>query len=276
MEGIEVMLKNFRNLKPKKNGAFSLFEVILSLVIVVIVIFFGKKLVDISAENTRSVEEAKIIDSGLHSMLNGIRNDLESVVMLDKNQPIFEICARDGGEGIAMFCFTTTAVDGEPNVTSAVCYDIAKLDVGKFEVSRISLSASATLSLQTALSNGSSFKKFFGDADESCKQVRKFDLLLSDFKIRAATRKRNGKIVLTAPNAKMIFSGGSLVCEKSGKWPTVGKELIFFDVTLRALQSRDAAKFNATRKKDPNGAMDFLFTNSRKSFGRVTFNGMSL
>ncbi|MDR1433467.1 MAG: hypothetical protein LBI61_04000 [Puniceicoccales bacterium] len=246
---------------------------ILALSIVVVVVFLGGKLVNVSAENAKSMEEARGVDCALHALLKGMRTDFESVVMLDKNQPIFEICARDDGKGIAIFCFATVADNGEPSVTRALCYDVLQLGAGKVEVSRILLDATTTLSLQGALANGSSFKKFFDGADQSCKQVRKFDTVLSDFKIRAAVKKRNGKIFMTASNERMIFFGGALAYQKSGKSLTVPGELIFLDVTLRAFQGRDAQKFDAVASKDRAKAKDFLFANSRKSFGRISFNG---
>jgi hypothetical protein len=233
-------------------------------------VLFGKRLVDISGRNAKDLEESKIIDRNLNSLLMNVKNDIEAMVMLDKNQPIFEICAKDGANGFYMFFFTT---NGEKHVTTAVKYDVAELEFGKVEISRTDLDGSATLDIQMAINGKNSFKKFFEKIDQSHKQTRKFAFTLSDFRIRATIKKDDGQIIFPNPNVKILCMPDKVSYDKSGKFVTVNGELLYFDVTARALLSSDAAKLdalkNSSKIKQHGKANDFMFMYSRRSFGRI-------
>ncbi|MDR1401449.1 MAG: hypothetical protein LBI81_00630 [Puniceicoccales bacterium] len=256
----------------RRNRAFTLLEIILSLLVIVTVVFFGKKFLDISAENVRSLEESKIVDGELNLLLTRIREDLESAVLLEKNQPIFEICEKGDGKSLDMFFFTT---NDEKHVTVGVRYDISELEFGHVEVQRTVLSDSATLLLQNALSSGSSFSQFFENMDPSHRQVYKFNVRLSSFKIRAAVENSDGRVIFIHPNEKMAYFSGKLVCENVDRKSIIPGNLLFFDITVRALLKNDIAKFNSLKASKPADAKEFLSMQSRKSFGRIKFNAMS-
>ncbi|MDR1414040.1 MAG: hypothetical protein LBI56_03845 [Puniceicoccales bacterium] len=252
--------------------AFTLLEVVLSLLLITTIVFFGKKFSDISADNVRSLEEIKMVDGELNSLLAGIRSDLGSTVLLGKNQPAFEIRNRDEGNGFDMFFFTT---NNEKHITMAVKYGISNLEFGNIEIQRTLLSDLATLELQNALSSGISFEKFFANVSSSQKQIRKCILTLSDFRVRLAIKNFNGKIIFFYPNMPVIYFPGALIGEKSDEKFTLPGNLLFVDVTARAFLKSDAAKFNSLKVKNASEAREFLFFQSRKSFGRITFNAMS-
>ncbi|MDR3144476.1 MAG: hypothetical protein LBT64_03180 [Puniceicoccales bacterium] len=252
--------------------AFTLLEVLLSILIVVAAVFFGKRLVGTMSENAKSIEETKIIDSGMHALMTLMRADLGSIVMARGQQPVFEIHENDRRKGIEIFFLTT---NDDEHVTTAVKYDIAEPEFGHIEVTRTALNKEMTIALQSAMGSHSSFGKFFENAAPSVKRTHTFGLLLSDFKIRAGVKKYDGSIVSTYPNSKVAYVGGNLICERATRKSTIPCDLLFFDVTVRSFAKSDAAKFDHIKAKDLAKAREFLFQRSRRSFARITINSSS-
>jgi type II secretory pathway pseudopilin PulG len=255
-----------------KSWAFTLLEVLLALLVVVAVVSLGKKLIVTITENAKAVEEAKVVDGKMYSLLSMVKADLGSIVMASGQQPTFEICEKSGNKGIEIFFLTTNS---DERVTSAVKYDVCELDFGNVEVTRTALNAAATLAMRGQMGSNSSLKKFFDCADPTVERVHTFGIRLSDFKVRAGVRGYDGNIVSTYPNAKMVYVGGSMAHEKAHRKSVVTGDLLFFDVTIRALVGSDAMKFDAMKKKDPAKAREFLFQCSRKSFARIVANSSS-
>jgi hypothetical protein len=257
------------HLMAKKFKAFTILETILSVVFVVAVVLFGNRLIVIAEDNTQTLEESKIIDKKLKSLLITLREDIGAMVLLDKHQPIFEICGKSSGKSFQMFFFTT---NGEKHTTAAIRYDISELEFGKMEIARTELDGQTTLELQMALSSGSSFESFFENVDQSKKLTREFDIVLSDFRVRVAVRGNNDRVILLPSNVKMLYTPRKIAYEKSAKWTTISGDILCFDVTARSLLKKDAAKLTALKAKSPDEAKNFLFLHSVKSFGKITFN----
>jgi hypothetical protein len=234
-------------------------------------VFLGKKLISLAENNNRSVEETRIIYKELGDILACISDDLKSMVLLDKGQPVFEICKHEGENGFRLFFFTTNS---EQHITAAVKYDIVELEFGKLEVSRTILDNAATLSLQKLLVQNYSMEKFFEDVDAEGKHRRKFSVPLADFKIRVAIKKHGENTVFLAPNTGMICSGNRVSYDKNGKNVVARGNLSFFDVTLRALGKTDAAKLHGLAAKDMEKARDFLISHARSSFARIVPNSV--
>jgi hypothetical protein len=234
-------------------------------------IFLGKKLISMAEDSNRSVEETRIICKELSDILACISDDLKSMVLLDKGQPIFEICKHEGENGFRLFFFTT---NNEQHITAAVKYDIVELEFGKLEVSRTILGSAATLSLQKLLGQNYSMEKFFEDVDAESKHTRKFSIPLADFKIRVAIKKHGENTVFLAPNTGMIYSGNMVSYDKNGKNVIAKGNLSFFDVTLRALGKTNAIKLHALAAKDMAKARDFLISYARSSFARIVPNSV--
>jgi hypothetical protein len=243
----------------------------LSLFVITILVFLGKKLISLSEDNNQSVEETRIIYKELNDMLMCISDDLKSMVLLDKKQPIFEICKYEGKNGFKLFFFTTNS---EQHITAAVKYDIGELEFGKLELSRTILDNAATLSLQKLLVQNYSMEKFFEDMDAEGKHTLKFNTPLADFKIRVAIKMHDGDTVFLAPNTRMIYFGNMISYDKNGKNVTARGNLSFFDVTLRALVKTDAVKLRALAAKDMVKARDFLISYARSSFARIVPNSV--
>ncbi|MDR2432151.1 MAG: hypothetical protein LBD34_00115 [Puniceicoccales bacterium] len=243
----------------------------LSLFIVTIMIFLGKKLISLAEDSNRSTEETRIICKELNDILMCISDDLESMVLLDKRQPIFEICKHEDENGFKLFFFTT---NNEQHITAAVKYDIVELEFGKLEVSRTMLDNAATLSLQKLLVQDYSMEKFFEDMDAEGKLTRKFTMPLADFKIRVAINTHGENTVFLTPNTRMIYFGNMICYDKNGKNVTAKGNLSFLDVTLRALGKTDAIKLHALAARDMAKARDFLISYARSSFARVVPNSV--
>jgi hypothetical protein len=256
------------NSRENKTKAFTMLEISLALFMIVAIAMFGKRLVNIAENNSKAAEESRIVDKNLNTLLVNVREDLENMVLLSKNQPIFEI--RDGENGsFSMFFFAT---NGENHTTEALRYDVAALDFGKMEVSRTALDGRATLELQRAFGSGTSFGKFFDGVDQSNKSTRKFAIELSDFKVRATVKIGDDRIIQLNPNTNTVYTPGKIFYEKSGRRLTANGRILCFDVTARALLSNDAAKLRTLVQKKPTEAKEFLFTHSRKSFGKIMCN----
>jgi hypothetical protein len=243
----------------------------LSLFVITIIVLLGKKLISLAADSNRSIDETRIICKELNDILTCLGDDLKSTVLLDKRQPIFEICKHEGENRFKLFFFTTNS---EQHTTAAVKYDVVELEFGKLEVSRTILDNSATLSLQKLLVQNYSMEKFFEDVDAEGKHTRKFSIPLADFKIRVAIKMHDRDTISLAPNTKMIYSGDMVSYDKNGKCVIVKGNLSFFDVTLRALGKTDGAKLHALAAKDMTKAKDFLIFYARSSFARITPNSV--
>jgi hypothetical protein len=212
------------------------------------------------------MEESRIIDVELSSLLSGIRADLETIVLPDKQQPVFEICGKPNGGGFKMFFLTTNY---ERTIMSAIEYDIMEVEPGKITIVRTALNPEGTAMLQKLLAEQMSFENLFERISSERKRVYRYRIALSDFRIRVAVKTQSGNVVLTYPNAKTFYTPGTLVCEKGNQTVTHSGNLFFFDVTARALVRSDAVKFNAMRAKKSSAAKDFLFSRSRTSFLRI-------
>jgi type II secretory pathway component PulJ len=258
--------------KSQKIGgrsAFTLMEIILAVFIVLTLVLIVKRFIDVAAMNSKYTEETSRIDSGLHALLTQLRTDLECIVLIDKKQPIFEIVRQSNAKSAALFFFTSNS---SSHVTVAVKYDIGDLGFCRTEIRRTTLSAKESLKLQGAWNGEISMEKLFDAADQRAKEVNKFSVPLSDFKIRAAIKKRDGRIEFAGPNTTMTYSGGRLVHKKGGSVCELIGDLLFFDVTARALCKADMPKFERLMAKDLQLARDFMFSYSRRSFARITFN----
>jgi hypothetical protein len=237
------------------------------LFVVTTIVFLGKKLISLATDSNRSVDETRIICKELNDILVCIGDDLKSMVLLDKQQPIFEICKHEGENGFKLFFFTT---NNEQHITAAVKYDMVELEFGKLEVSRTILDNSATLSLQKRLVENYSMEKFFENVDAEGKHTRKFSMPLADFKIRVAIKMQGKDTVSLAPNTRMmIYSGNMVSLDKDGKNVITKGNLSFFDVTLRALGKTDAVKLHGLATRDMARARDFLISCARSSFARI-------
>ncbi|MDR2778763.1 MAG: hypothetical protein LBB16_00535 [Puniceicoccales bacterium] len=267
---MKLIVNRRKDRTPSK--AFTLLEIMLSLFIIVAIAFLGKKLIFILVDSKRSVGETKIVCKGLNVTLTHISDDLKSIVLLDKRQPIFEICKHGDKNEIKLLFFTT---NNEQHVTVAVQYKIVELELGKIELSRIALDNAATLSLQKSLTQNSSMEKFFEEIDAKNKHTHKFDVPLSEFKIRMAIKTHNGSTIFTPLNTKMMYSNGILSYHKNGKNISVRGDLSFFDVTLKALGKNDFAKLHTLVEKDIEKAKNFLFSYARSSFVRIVPNAVS-
>jgi hypothetical protein len=243
----------------------------LSLFVVTTIVFLGKKLISLAIDSDRSADETRIICKELNNILAHISDDLKSMVLLDKGQPIFEICKHEGENGFRLFFFTTNDAQ---HITAAVKYDVVESEFGKFELSRTVLDNTATLSLQKLLIQNFSMEKFFEDVGAKSKQVRKFNMPLADFKIRVAIKMRDGDTLFLAPNSRMIYSWNMISYDKNGENVIVKGNLSFFDVTLRALGKTNAAKLHVLAAKDMAKAKDFLISHARNSFARIVPNSV--
>jgi hypothetical protein len=241
----------------------------LSLFVLTILVFLGKKLISLATDSSRSVDETRIICKKLNDILMCIDDDLKSMVLLDKKQPIFEICKNEGENGLRLFFFTT---NNEQHVTAAVKYNVVELEFGKLEISRTILDSATSLSLQKLLMQNHSMEKFFEDVDTKSKHTRKFSIPLADFKFRVAIQMPKKSIVALAPNTKMIYSWNTISYDKNGKSIIAKGNLSFFDVTLRALDKTDAVKLHALVAKDMAKAKDFLISHAKSSFARIVPN----
>ena len=184
-----------------KQRAFSFLEVVLAGVIVFGIIFFGKRFFDVASESERRVVENKIVDSQLRLLIDQISNDIESIVLLNKSQPIFEVSR--GNSDIKIYFFTTS----ESNVTTAVRYTATNENLGKISIERAILSPKDTLELQGLLGNNSSFENQF----EIFQPLNKtFSVELSDFKIRIGVERYPKSIALSPANVRMRYSNGEL------------------------------------------------------------------
>ncbi|MDR0741917.1 MAG: hypothetical protein LBE98_00425 [Puniceicoccales bacterium] len=251
--------------------AFTLLELMLSLFVVIILIFLGKKLISLAADSNRSTDETRIICKELNDMLTCISDDLKSMVLLDKGQPIFEICKSKGENGFKLLFFTTNS---EQHITAAVKYDMVELEFGKLEVSRTILGNAATLSLQKLLVQNHSMGKFFEDLEAEGKHTCKFSMPLADFKIRVAIKIHGRDTISLAPNTKMIYSWNMISYDKNGENAILRGDLSFFDVTLRALGKTDAVKLYVLAAKDKAKAKDFLVSHAESSFARIVPNSV--
>jgi hypothetical protein len=238
----------------------------LALSILVAVVFIGKRLIDLAGENSRRLEATKKIDGGIRSLLASMRDDIESMVLLAKDQPVFEIHEKENAGGFEMFFFTT---NHEDNVTVAVKYDVNELEFGKIEVSRVLLDPKATIALQNSMTAKSSFERSFERvAKGAAKDISSFGIPFSDVKIRVAVRTIDGGFVLTRPNRSMAYTNGLLSFGDS-KVPSIEGALLFFDVVARGLVAGDFNRLKALWKKDIADAKDFLYTVSRRSTARI-------
>lgn len=264
------MLNCKKNERGTGKRAFTLVEVMVSLIVATALVFLGTKLLTLVSQNSREVEETMFIDKGLSLLLYEVKADLESIVLKDKDLPVFEIQERSGERGFKVFFFTTNS---EKHITTAVKYDVMELDVGKIEISRTTLSDSATLLLQSLMRADRSFEKFFEDMNPEDKSCRRFNIRLSDFKIRVALKPPSGHATISSPNASVLYSNGHL-WENHRRRSALKGSLIFFDVTVRAFTKSDAVKFEAKKVKNLDDAKEFLFSHSRKNFIRITPNSV--
>ncbi|MDR2738103.1 MAG: hypothetical protein LBB18_04180 [Puniceicoccales bacterium] len=245
---------------------FTLFEVVLSLLVVVAMVISAKKFINLATENTKSLEETRTIDRELGLLIASIKADLETIVLMDDGHPIFEICKENHENGFRIFFFTTNY---DRNITAAVKYDVTEGEFGKIVITRTALGANETLVLQNALGPRSSFEEAFDRIDSKQKHTHKYKITLSDFRIRVAVKTYGGNIVITYPNAKALYAGGILLCERGNQKSTYSGNLLFFDVTARALTKSDFSRFNAMGARGVEFARDFMFSRARKSFARI-------
>jgi competence protein ComGF len=246
--------------------AFTLFEMILSLVIVVSMAVAVKKLINLAAENAKSSEEIRSVDRELELLLAKIKADLEMIVLFDRGNPIFEICKKNDENGFKIFFLTT---NHDRNVTAAVKYDITELEFGEIEITRTVLSAKGTLMLQNSTAARASFEKIFENIDPGQKFVHKYGITLSDFRIRMAVRTRDGSVILSHPSSKTLYSAGTLAFERGNQNFTFVGNLSFFDVSAKALCKSDAIKFRNMKSRKIEIAKEFMSSHSRRNFARI-------
>jgi hypothetical protein len=169
-----------------------------------------------------------------------------------------------------LFFFIT---NNEKHITTAIQYNITELEFGKIEVSRITLDNDAILSFQKLVMLNSSVEKFFEEVDDKSKYTYKFNIPLSDFKIRVAIKTYSENTVFIAPNSKMIYSRGVLSYKNSKSIPII-RNLSFFDVTFRTLSKSGIMKLQTSITKDIRKAKDFLISYARSDFARIVPNSM--
>jgi hypothetical protein len=151
----------------------------------------------------------------------------------------------------------------------AIKYDAIELEIGTIEIMPTSLNDAATLLLQRLLKLTFSLENLFEEVDLNNKYINKFNIQLSDFKIRTSIKNRNGSTVFTSPNIKIMYSLHTLTNAKNDKNLSIKGNLLFSDVTARGLNKSDFIKLNSLKIKDINRTKEFLFSYSKSSFIRV-------
>lgn len=247
---------------------YTLLEITLAVSILVGVVFVLWRLVDAISDNRVQDNVVEIVNSELHNIQNVIKDDLSLIVFLKKKHPVFEIKAKERGDGYVMSFFTTNT---QEHVTVAVQYDVHVIDYGKIQFSRIEIKPEQSLIMQQKFIDNQPLVSLFDSVNEEFKTVRKFGIYLSSCVICPSIRMRYNRIVspVRAMTGNVVYKNGTLFYMENGNQESVIGNIAFFDVYLSALTQFDQNKIAKIYRKNSDMANDFVLKKSRRRFLRV-------